>query len=377
MPTCRRTARQSVIRSLGTLPALLLTFLLPAPAEAQNAAPQGKLTIELYGGGSVASGSSSGTPIAGFPVGTPFTLQSGAPSRAVSSWFFGDGAVLLNQVLARFATNAATTFPRIASLDDALRSGGGQQGSGALFGLRVGGAVTDKVSLEFGIERGLAKMELSDPLSDALQAASDSFVDSFQALLATAPLTNLSVNSTVTTRDSSSAQTRVSAALKWTVYRGGRLQGYLAGGGGVIINSGDAPQSVLNGRYTFRLFGAFPMDESDRVVVTLDQKKTNPMGLVGAGFTYDLSSSSGLRADVRLLLSSMKDRVTMTAAPGVVAGTPPSTLSTDTGISPGIQFTTQPGLRSTLSGPNENLTIFTGSGLSKQIAFSLGIFKRF
>ena len=376
MPTSHRNVR-NLIRSLGTLAAFALIVLLPAPAEAQSAVQQGKLTIELYGGGSVASGSSSGTPIAGFPVGTPFTLASGQPSRAVSSWFFGDGALLLNQVLAQFATNAATTFPRIASLDDALRSGGGKQGSGALFGLRVGGAVTEKISLEFGIERGLAKMELSDAFSNALQEASDTFEESFTALLSTAPLTNLSVNSTVTSRDSSSAQTRFSAALKWTVYGGGRLQAYLAGGGGVIINSGDAPQSVLNGRYTFRFFGQFPMDESDRVVVTLDQKKTNPMGLVGAGFTYDLSSSSGLRADVRLLLSSMKDRVTMTTAPGVVAGTPTQVLTTAANINPGLQFSTQSGVRSSLSGPNENLTIFTGSGLSKQIAFSLGIFKRF
>lgn len=325
----------------------------------------------------MASGSTSGTPIASFPVGTPFTLASGQPSRAVSSWFYGDGALLLNQVLTQFATNAGTTFPRIASLDDALRSGGGKQGSGALFGLRLGRALTDKVSIEFSVERGLAKMELSDALGDALQEASDTFEESLTALLSTAPVTNLSVTSTVTTRDSSSAQTRLAGALKWTVYRGSRLQAYLAGGGGIIMNSGEAPQSVLNGRYTFRFFGAFPMDESDRVVVTLNQKKNNPMGLVGAGFTFDLSSSSGLRADARLLLSSTKDRVTMTAAPGVAAGNPQQTLTTAANINPGLQFSTQTGVRSSLSGPNENLTIFTGSGLGKQIAVSLGIFKRF
>ena len=325
----------------------------------------------------MASGSTSGTPIASFAPGTPFTLASGQPSRAVSSWFFGDGALLLNQVLGQFQANAGTPFPRIASLDDALRSGGGKQGSGALFGLRLGRDLTDKLGIEFSVERGLAKMELSDELSDALQEASETFEQSFTALLSTAPQTNLSVNATVTTRDSSSAQTRLAGALKWTVYSGSRLQAYLSGGGGIIMNSGDAPQAVLNGRYTFRFFGAFPMDESDRVVVTLNQKKNNPMGLVGAGFTFGLSSSSGLRADARLLLSSTKDTVTMTAAPGVVAGSPQQVLTTAANITPGIQFSTMAGVRSTLSGPNENLTIFTGSGLSKQIAVSLGIFKRF
>ena len=376
MPTCRRNRRQSFLRSLGTLAGFALIVLLPATARAQNAA-QGKWSIELYGGGSVASGSTSGTPIASFPAGTPFTLASGQPSRAVSSWFFGDGALLLNQVLGQFAANAGTTFPRIAPLDEALRSGGGKQGSGGLFGLRLGRALTEKVTFELSVERGLAKMELNDALAGAMQAASDSFEASFNALLNTAPLTNLSVNSTVTTRSSSSAQIRLSGALKWNVLSGGRLQAYLTGGGGILMNTGEAPQSVLNGRYTFRFFGAFPMDESDRVVVTLNQKKNNPMGLLGGGFTFDLSPSSGLRADVRLLLSSMRDRVTLSAAPGVIAGTPTQVLTTAANINPGLQFSTQSGVRTTLSGPNENLTIFTGSGLGKQIAFSLGVFARF
>ncbi|HUR22175.1 MAG TPA: hypothetical protein VMZ90_15270, partial [Vicinamibacterales bacterium] len=84
MQTSHRNARQSVIRFFGTLSALSIISLLPASAEAQNAAQPRKWTIELYGGGSSASASTSGTPIASFPVGTPFTIASGQPSRAVS-----------------------------------------------------------------------------------------------------------------------------------------------------------------------------------------------------------------------------------------------------------------------------------------------------
>ena len=377
MPTCRRNARQSVSRSLITLSTLAVVVLLPAMAEAQSAATPGKWTIEFYGGGSAASGSSSGTPIASFAPGTPFTTESGRPSRAVSSWFFGDGAALLNQVLAQFETNAGRSFPRIASLDDALRSGGGKQGGGALFGLRVGREITSSVGVEFSLERSKAKLELSDELSDALDEARDSFKESFEALLGSAPVTALNVTSSLTRRDSSSAQTRFTGALKWTVFRSGGVQAYLTGGGGLVKNSGDAPQAVLNGRYTFRLFGAFPMDEFDRVVITLDQAETSALGLLGAGFTYDVTADSGLRADVRLLLNSTKDTVTMTAAPNVTAGTPTQVLPTAANINPGIQFSTQPNIRSTLSGPNENLTIFTGSGFTKQVAVSLGVFVRF
>jgi hypothetical protein len=376
MPTVRRYARRLLIVAFGTLSAVGIG-LVPASAEAQNAARPGKWTIELYGGGSSASGSTTGTPIDDFPAGTPFTLVSGAPSRAVSSWFFGDGAALLNQVLTQFAAEAGTTFPRILPLDDALKADGGKLPGGAMFGVRLGRVLTPTLSLEVSVERSLAKMGLSDSLMQGLDAASESFKSAFEALLGSAPAANVAVTSSVTTRDASTVQTRIAAAVKWTVSSGSRIEAYLTGGGGLIRNSGEAPQAILNGRYTFRFFDLFPMDELDRVVITVTPQKSSAMGLVGGGVTYDLSPSSGLRADVRLLLNSAKNETTMTAAPGLVASTPGQVMPTASGISPGIQFSTQPGERSTLSGPNANLTLFTGSGLSKQISFTLGIFKRF
>ncbi|MEO6222880.1 MAG: hypothetical protein ABIP90_06490 [Vicinamibacterales bacterium] len=376
MPAFRRDVRPSV-RTIGVLLTVAIGGLFPSSAAAQNAARAGKWAIELYGGGSSTSASSSGTPLAGFTPGTPFTLQSGQPSRAVSSWFFGDGAALFNQVLTQFAANAGTTFPRIASLDTALLQNGGSQGSGAVIGLRLGRALTPKLAIEFNVERSLAKLGVSASLLNGMEAASESFIDAFEALLKTAPVTNVSVTSTVMTPNASNAQIRLGGALKWTVFTGNRIQAYVSGGGGVIRNSGDNPQAILNGRYSFRLFGAFPMDETDRVVVTVNQQKNSAMGMVGGGLTYDFSSSSGLRADVRLLLNSTKDVTTMTAAPSVAALNPTQVLPTATNISPGLQFSTQSGVRSTLSGPNANFTLFTGSGLSKQISFTLGIFKRF
>jgi hypothetical protein len=367
-------------RSVGMLTVLAFVVWLPASAEAQNAARPGKWTIELYGGGSSASASTGGTGIAAVPGGTPFTLTSGAPSRAVSSWFFGDGALLLNQVLAQFAVLEGSTFPRIDPLDDAFGSGGGKPPGGAMIGLRLGRVLSSKLSVEVNVERGLTKMGLSDSMLDGLEAASESFKESFEALLnpTRTPVTNVAVTTSVTTRAASTVQTRIAGALKWTVFSGSRLEGYVTGGGGLIMNSGQDPQAVLNGRYTFRLFGAFPMDETDRLVVTVRPQKSSAMGLVGGGVTYDLSSTSGLRADVRLLLNNSKDVTTMTTAPEVITSAAlPNVLSTAPNVTPGLQFSSQAGVRSSLSGPNANLTLFTGSGLSKQVAFTLGIFKRF
>lgn len=377
MTIVRHEARFPVARAAALVIASITCLLLPSESSAQNASEPRKWTVELYGGGSMGLGTISGTSGTTFPAGTPFTLASGQPSRAVSSWFFGDGALLMNQVLAQFATATGTTFPRISSLDSALNSAGGKIGTGGLFGLRVGRALSEKLSVEFNAEKSLAKMELGDEMRDGLQAASDSFIEVFEAVLGAAPVTNLAVSSSVTTRKVSSSQARLAASLKWRLYRSGRLEGYVSGGAGMIRNGGVPPQAVLNGRYAFRYFGAFPMDETDRVVVTLNQQKTSAMGVIGGGVTFDFTSRSGLRADLRLLLNSSKDRTTMTAAPGVLAGNPPQVLTTGPGISPGLQFSTQSGVRSSLSGPNQNLTIFTGSGMSKQFAFSLGVFKRF
>lgn len=375
MPTFPRRVRRSVTRAVGTLTAIALIGLLPAPALAQNAARPGKWTIELYGGGSSSSASSSGEAREGFEPGALFTTESGQPSRAVSSWYFGDGATLLNQVLTQFATINGTTFPRIIPLDAALLANGGSRGSGGGFGLRIGRALTPKLSVEFNVERSMAKLELSDELQTALEAGSTSFKAAFQGLLETAPVTNLTVTSTVTTPARSNAQTRIAGALKWTVYSGGKLEAYLTGGGGVIMNSGNDPEAILNGKYTFRLFGTFQMDETDRVVVSVEQPKNSAMGLVGGGVTYDLSPRTGLRADVRLLVNSTKDVTKLTAAPVVVTATPSQVLPSVT--NPAIQFSSQANVRSSLSGPNQNLTLFTSSGTNRQVSFTLGIFRRF
>ena len=94
MPTSSRHVRGSVVRALEAMAAGALLLLVPVLAEAQT--QPGKWTIEFYGGGSSSSAPSGESAIPSFAPGTPFTAESGQPSRAVSSWYFGDGAALLN-----------------------------------------------------------------------------------------------------------------------------------------------------------------------------------------------------------------------------------------------------------------------------------------
>jgi hypothetical protein len=295
----------------------------------------------------------------------------------VPSWFFGDGAVLFNQVLTQFAANTGASFPRIAPIDAVLRANGGRLGRGGGFGLRIGRDVTPTLTAEISIESGSAKMDLRASLLDGLAAGGDSFRNAFTAFFNTAPVTNLNVTSTVTTKDDQNTQVRVAGALKWTVFNGNRIKGYVTGGGGFVNNTGESAQAILTGRYSLLLFGTYPMEQSDVVAVTVNQPKYNAMGLVGGGVTFALSPSVGLRADARLLLTAMKDVTTLATFPANPTFSPPIVLPTAPGISPGIQFSTQPEVPSSLSIHIEKVTLFTGSGLRKEVSFSLGIFKRF
>ena len=361
-------------RTIGVLACALLAWL-PAAAHAQNAPRATKWTIEFYGGGSATSASSSGSAQEGFTPTEPFAMQTGPLTRSVPSWFFGDGALLLNQTLTQFSNITGTTFPRITPLDASLRASGGQRGSGGLFGIRVSRELSKSLGLEFSVERGLAALELTEELNRALREASDSFIAAFQALFATAPVGNPNVSSILTLRKGSAGQTRLAASARWTVFTGNRLAGYVTGGGGVGINGGNGPSAVLNGRYGFAYLNLYPHDETDIIVVSVSQPRNSFMGLAGGGVTYDLSSRIGVRADVRLLLNSTREVTRLTSAPNRAVTNQISVLSTVT--SPGLQFSTTPGIRSSLSGANENITLFRASGFSRQIAFSVGIFKRF
>lgn len=349
--------------------------LLPATAHAQNAARSTNWTIEFYGGGSATSASSSGSAQEGFVVGQSFAMESGATTRSVSSWFFGDGALLLNQTLTQFSNITGANFPRITPLDAALQASAGRRGNGGLFGFRVGRALSDKLSIELSIERGMAGLEVTDELEQALREASDSFKAAFQAFFATAPTGNPHVTSILTLREGSGGRTRVGASARWTVFTSSRLEGYVSGGGGVSFNGGEGPSAVLNGRYDFAYFNLFAFDETDRIVVSVTQSKNSLIGLLGGGVTYDLSSRIGVRADVRLLMNSTSDVTRLHSAPNRAVTNQVSVMSTVT--SPGLQFSTTPGIRSSLSGEDENITLFRASGFSRQVAISLGIFKRF
>jgi hypothetical protein len=357
---------------LGTL----VFAALPESSSAQSTSqPASRWSIEFYAGTASSSEATTGTAGPAFPVGTPFTTTSGGASRVHSSWLFGDGATLLNQVLGQFAIINGTTFSRLVPLDTAVTSSSTRRRGGATFGLRLSRHLSPRLTLDANVERSQGSLVLSDSAETAFAATRDSFKAAFEGLLATAPITALSVASTMTVNEGSAAQTRAGAAVRWTLVSGSRASVYATAGGGVLLHGGRDFQAVFNGSHSFRLFGAFPMSETDRVVVSVKKPSSAVLGLVGGGVTYDFSSRLGLRVDVQLSVSPNSDVTTVSGSPNVGTLTPTGVLPSVT--SPGLQFSSTPGVPSSLSGAATTYTTFTGSGLNRQVSFTVGIVRRF
>lgn len=107
--------------------ALLFTLL----AIATPAAAQGQWEVEFHGGGMLSNHPEDGTA-ALRAAGTSFTTVTGLPSRRESSWYFGDGALLLNQVYTARGVSA-----KITALDPLLTSAVAQRQNGGSFGFRI------------------------------------------------------------------------------------------------------------------------------------------------------------------------------------------------------------------------------------------------
>jgi hypothetical protein len=305
---------------------------VPAAALAQvSALPSpDNWTIEFMAGGAIGIASSGGTS-SELPAGTPFTTAGSRPSRAVSSWYFGDGAALLNDVLAQFSSANGTSFATIMPIDAVVQQSAARRGRGVLFGARLTRTVSSRMLLELSVDRRPSSIAFTGSARDGLEASRASFQRAFQGLLATAPAANLSVTSTLDVASASGGQTQLTGALVFDVARIGRARVYVVGGGGVARDT-SAVTATLTGTYRFLLLSTYTIAETDKTDVTVSGTPTTPA------------------------------QAPTTALP---------TLTT-----PSVQFSTQAGSPSSLSATTKDIETFR-SGLDSHVTFTAGIFVRF
>ena len=362
-----------------------VAVLIPAAAVAQSAPPAQsprapgapRWTAEFYGGGVSESRASGGNPIAQFAPGETFLTTAGTTSRAHASWRFGDGAVLLNEVAARFSQIAGRPFARITPLDSVLRGSASTGGVRPTFGVRVGREISPGLSIEIAVEQSDGGLEPSEEMTAAITAASDSFSAAFLELLGTAPATGLQAESTVTLPSSAHSQTRIMGTVSKVIGRGASWSATGAVGAGLQRRGGTAAEVSVNGTYAFSLFGIATFFERDEIVIRFEEPPSAALGLLGLSATYDLTPGTGLRLGVRAQFVANKATTTVQTKPFVTTtATTPGVLPTVT--TPGLQFSNQTSPQSSLR-PSlaSTLTTFTGSGMNRQVVVTLGLVRRF
>ena len=348
-------------------------WMAVAPAAwAQSSGNQRRWEFEGYGGLMVVpAGSVDGAAVLP-PPGRPIATSSPIfPSRRVPSWFFGDGASLLNQVNAQFNVAAL-----IQPLDAALGGSGLAGGNGFAAGARVRRAVSSRFSLEFSFDLLPAAAELSDDLLAAADAARASFVPAFEGLFATGPFTDVNVDAS-SASDGSALEMAATGALVWQLGSAGGFDPYLTFGGGVITGAGDGPGVTLEGRYRARIIGEVPIDETDRVTIRYESR-TVFVGVAGAGLRRDISDRWGIRVDGRVLIGPHTNRILIDTDPVVAQGTPADFIETFT--APSIQFSNNPstGRESSLGGPPlDGFETYVEDGLQVRVLITAGVFVRF
>jgi hypothetical protein len=360
---------------------LLLVGSAAARAFAQSPADVGKWEIEVHAGG-VRTGNPTDATTAMPAAGEPFTTVNGRPSRYVSSWYFGDGAALRNQNAAAF-----TPIPinaRIVPLDSVLTGVAARSSNAASYGLRAGRRLTSRLTAEFNADYGPFRVKWLDSALTEIEASRASFATVWNEAYGAGPFLNPDVTSLSQIDRGGGGQFVTTGTLKVTLRNSGPLVPYITGGMGGAFSRGRAPSATLKGNYSagfvFQGQGGILVrfDEADTVTVRLVQPERALVGVVGGGFTHDLSRRQGLRVDLRLHLRPNAVDTEVSASPAVKTGTPAWRLAS--GVTPSVQFSNMGSteIRSSLSGPA--ISAFrtrAGSGVQIDTALTVGYFWRF
>jgi hypothetical protein len=357
----------------GSAPRAATSQLAPGPATQTR--PGRSWDIEVHGGGIFSNNPTSGDNALP-PPGESFTTVAGRPSRRVSSYYFGDGALFLNQLNAAFQFLAPG---RVTPLDPVLNAVFAERRHGASMGARVGRRLTARVDAELNIDHHVGRLKIRGDATPAIEATRASFITAFNSLIATGGgvvFTNAAVTSVATFDDEKGRRTSATGTLNINLRTAGALIPYATVGAGVVFSSDGAPSVTLVGNYRFNIGTIVPIDDTDTLAVRHVVDDRAFVGVLGGGVKYHVSPRMGIRGDLRVHLGKDGTATSVDATPRVATGTPSGFIPSST--TPGIQFsnisTTQP----TFSGPAiTDFRTFTSDGKRRELGLTVGVFFRF
>ena len=362
------------------LPAVwLLASVVAVHASAGSAAAQAagdrKWEVEVSGGGEFSVRPVDGTALPIEP-GEPFTTVVGEPSRRVRSWFFGDGAALLNEAVEGFRDQI--DVPPIDPLDYVLGTGLlGPHATGGVTSLRVTRILNRRFAVEFsGSYSTYPRIELAGAASSGIRQSRESFEPTWAPLMFVGPFDESTVGSAFAGRDGRLREVAVTGALQVTFPTAGRAVPYVSVGAGYVDVSGELPSSEVVGTYRFRVHRQHVFEQVDAVTLRSSSSGGAAVGVVGGGVKAYLSDRWGLRLDVRALIGQSATYLEVDTDPRVRADDGFDAVASRT--TPSIQFGNEAaGVPSTLGLAAQGLRTWSASGLLVRARFSLGLFWRF
>jgi hypothetical protein len=354
-----------VTRVLCALAACALA--LPPLARAQN--PTRRWELEGFGGIASAPSVENGRITLPAPGGAIVTSNPIFPARQTSSWFFGDGASLLNAVNAEFGRpSRATPLESVLGPLADPRLG--------TFGARLRRRLADGSTVEFGVDVLGSTDDGSTQLRAALETVRGSYKAAFDDLFGSGPFTAIAVTTTATMEPAVRRTINLTTALNYRVATWRSFVPYATIGAGVATHTGGLPAARLESHYRFLIDDQIPIDETDRVSLRFS-RGASAVFIVGGGVRCDVSSRWGVRVDARMLIGDDTTRVTLDAQPSSVRGTPPGFVESYT--TPALQFSNDPatGRQSTLSGGAiQGFALFTGEHQRRGLV-TFGLFVKF
>jgi hypothetical protein len=379
----------------------IMTIGVPAPATAQSI--DSKWQIEIHGAAMLPGNQTGGTaklpspgetiPTAGIygPPAPPVLVL--ASSRRVSSWYFGDGAVLFDQASTAVAANpVAMTAPfpgRIVALDPVLGTSLGAVDRGAGIGVRLTRAMTPRFDVELSVDYNVTRIHVTDANRDAIEATRASFIPAFQGVIASnASRTVTSLTSVSAVDEGSAHQLFTSGTLIVNLKTTGSVTPYAAVGAGLVSLHGDRPVTTLRGNYQFSntTTGA-SFNETDSITVRDTRSTQTAIAVLGGGVKFHVSPRWGVRIDARVFIGENSGSTELDATPTVALGQLPAgrvTLNADPTIQFGNSSNPVTGLGvtalapSTLSGPAlSGFRTWAADGISTHASIATGIYLRF
>jgi hypothetical protein len=351
------------------------------PRPAPRPVPPRKWRLTFRAGGALVNQPTTGLSALP-PAGLPENLGANRSTRIEPTWFFGDGAALLNTVLTQ--RGLATPF---VPIDSTLTSAGIARPSGAAFGVSISKDVGRRYRLEVSLDGTQSAPAFTTAALAALEASRGSFTSTWNALLSEAFVQNTAVSATNTVAPGSSLEWLTTGVVHVNLRARPHSTWYATLGGGFVADTGTGPSATLVGHIAFQTpfqltTGpiAVPFSQTDTVVVTAVRPKRG-LGLLGGGWSHDLTKRVGISADVRLALSGngVKTLVNATPTETQTNTTPIVFLVNVSPGSPTVFFSSKSSaIASSLTGaPVASFGTFTGGGLQVRAQLTAGFFYRF